>query len=173
MGMLDEAIREHLELKRRRGADPTEVAREEREALDTAFSPAQDGEPADGSEIPLEDAPVLDVPAEAPHGPQGDELAEAFEHEPEAAAPVGPGLAEETVEIDMEALLDGDAPQPPTPQDAQPEADAAPGEAAGPVRAGGLPPEHAAEEPLAWATPGEATEPPPEPLPGQERMSFE
>jgi hypothetical protein len=33
MGDLDDAIREHLELKRRRGADPTEVAREEQEAL--------------------------------------------------------------------------------------------------------------------------------------------
>ena len=33
MGILDEAIREHLDLKRRRGADPTEVERLEREAL--------------------------------------------------------------------------------------------------------------------------------------------
>src|ERR1019366_1460689 len=33
MGDLDEAIREHLDLKRRRGADPAEVAREEEEAL--------------------------------------------------------------------------------------------------------------------------------------------
>jgi hypothetical protein len=33
MGLLDDAIREHLELKRRRGADPTEVEREESEAL--------------------------------------------------------------------------------------------------------------------------------------------
>src|SRR3954452_2540763 len=33
MGLLDDAIREHLELKRSRGADPTEVAREEAEAL--------------------------------------------------------------------------------------------------------------------------------------------
>jgi hypothetical protein len=33
MGLLDEAIREHLDLKRRRGADPTEVERAEREAL--------------------------------------------------------------------------------------------------------------------------------------------
>jgi hypothetical protein len=33
MGLLDDAIREHLELKRRRGADPTEVERLEREAL--------------------------------------------------------------------------------------------------------------------------------------------
>jgi len=33
MGLLDDAIREHLDLKRRRGADPSEVERAEREAL--------------------------------------------------------------------------------------------------------------------------------------------
>lgn len=33
MGFLDDAIREHLDLKRRRGADPNEVDRLEREAL--------------------------------------------------------------------------------------------------------------------------------------------
>ena len=33
MGLLDDAIREHLDLKRRRGADPSEIAREEAEAL--------------------------------------------------------------------------------------------------------------------------------------------
>ena len=33
MGILDEAIKEHLDLKRRRGADPAEVERAEREAL--------------------------------------------------------------------------------------------------------------------------------------------
>ena len=33
MGLLDDAIREHLDLKRRAGADPSEVERAEREAL--------------------------------------------------------------------------------------------------------------------------------------------
>ena len=33
MGLLDDAIREHMELKRLRGADPGEVARQERDAL--------------------------------------------------------------------------------------------------------------------------------------------
>ena len=33
MGDLEDAIREHLDLKRRRGADPAEVAREENDAL--------------------------------------------------------------------------------------------------------------------------------------------
>ena len=36
MGLLDDAIKEHLELKRRRGADAEEVARLEQEALGTA-----------------------------------------------------------------------------------------------------------------------------------------
>jgi hypothetical protein len=33
MGLLDDAIRQHLEFKRLRGADPGEVARQERDAL--------------------------------------------------------------------------------------------------------------------------------------------
>ncbi len=41
MGELDDAIREHLELKRRRGTDPAEVARMEHEAL----GPVVRGEP--------------------------------------------------------------------------------------------------------------------------------
>ena len=36
MGLLDDAIKEHLELKRRHGADPGEVARLEHEALGPA-----------------------------------------------------------------------------------------------------------------------------------------
>ena len=39
MGLLDDAIREHLELKRRHGADPGEVARQEREALTPEIEP--------------------------------------------------------------------------------------------------------------------------------------
>jgi hypothetical protein len=52
MGLLDDAIREHLELKRRHGADPGEVARQESEALgpvrrsaETVFEPEPDPEP--------------------------------------------------------------------------------------------------------------------------------
>ncbi len=33
MGLLDDAIREHLDLKRARGGDPAEIERMEREAL--------------------------------------------------------------------------------------------------------------------------------------------
>lgn len=47
MGLLDEAIREHLELKRLRGADPSEVLRQEREALGGGRQ--ADGEERSGS----------------------------------------------------------------------------------------------------------------------------
>lgn len=64
MGLLDEAIREHLELKRRRGADPRVVAREEREA----FAPVFDHHEALGIE-PTEDRlagrHLADSPTEA------------------------------------------------------------------------------------------------------------
>ena len=50
MGVLDEAIREHLELKRQRGASDAELARDEAEAL----GPARRG----GAKVlPAEDAP--------------------------------------------------------------------------------------------------------------------
>ena len=58
MGLLDDAIKEHLELKRRRGADAEEVARLEQEAL----GPPQRGEFA-GAPAPAEGA---DVPADEP-----------------------------------------------------------------------------------------------------------
>ena len=51
MGLLDDAIREHLDLKRRRGADPTEIERAEREAL---------GPVRRGPEVVGEDAPAAE-----------------------------------------------------------------------------------------------------------------
>jgi hypothetical protein len=63
MGLLDEAIKEHLELKRRHGADPGEVARLEHEALGPARR-----EPAAAAS--LVDEPVA---AEAAAEPVGQE----------------------------------------------------------------------------------------------------
>ena len=62
MGLLDDAIREHLELKRRRGADAEEVTRQEAEALG---APQQRAEFADApaAEPELEPAPA---PATSP-----------------------------------------------------------------------------------------------------------
>src|ERR1700722_19947397 len=72
MGLLDDAIREHLDLKRRRGADPTEVERAEREALGPVRRVAEG-----------QDDPGLEPSPEAGPGP-GDGLAEHLEHLPEA-----------------------------------------------------------------------------------------
>ena len=57
MGLLDDAIREHLELKRQRGADAEEVARLEQEAL----GPPQRGEFA-GLRRAAPDAEAADAP---------------------------------------------------------------------------------------------------------------
>jgi hypothetical protein len=65
MGLLDDAIREHLDLKRRRGADPSEIAREESEAL----GPVR------------RDAPAEREPGAAPAADEGGSYAD---HEPAA-----------------------------------------------------------------------------------------
>jgi hypothetical protein len=108
MGMLDDAIREHLELKRRRGADPGEVAREQREALDAIDSeaPAADGGYAESS--PVSGAPLVDRPDEAPagDGAPGGGTAEPVK----AAEPSAPSArADETAELDMATVLGDDS----------------------------------------------------------------
>ena len=92
MGLLDDAIREHLELKRRHGADPSEVERQEQEALGPArrgAAPAADADTGEaaGSVGTLDDH-------EAPDALYDDELEyddDDFEDdydEPAAAVPV-------------------------------------------------------------------------------------
>ena len=80
MGLLDEAIREHLELKRRHGADPAEVAQLEREAFGPARRgpeplevppPADESEPVDPVLVePEVDAPAYEPPAEPEPEPE-------------------------------------------------------------------------------------------------------
>jgi hypothetical protein len=102
MGLLDDAIREHLELKRRRGADPEEVAREQREALESGdVGPIPAAELSGGPSAPSEDAPSI----EAPSAPSADEGSAG-------ASPLGaatPGAPAETAELDMQAVLDDPA----------------------------------------------------------------
>jgi hypothetical protein len=75
MGLLDDAIREHLELKRRRGADPSEIAREETEALGPVRREARD------DEEPHASAPAAGSYAD--HEPAApDEPAAAYDDEP-------------------------------------------------------------------------------------------
>ena len=77
MGLLDDAIREHLELKRRHGADPQEVARQEDEALGPigGHEPQPEPEPELEPEEPLGDEPP------APYEPPTAQEPE-HEHEP-------------------------------------------------------------------------------------------
>jgi hypothetical protein len=85
MGLLDDAIREHLELKRRRGADSEEVTRQEAEALGAP----QRAEFAE-TEAPAE-APAADEPEPAPEEPAADAPREAWlDDEPEPAPQAAP-----------------------------------------------------------------------------------
>jgi hypothetical protein len=113
MGLLDEAIRDHLELKRRRGADPTEVAREEHEALEPVFpdEPRLDeeaaiAEPGEFDDVDYAPAPLEQQAVAAPE--LGEAPIEPFAA-PENLAPHDHGLGQETAELDMQAFLDADA----------------------------------------------------------------
>ena len=63
MSDLEDAIRDHLELKRRRGADPTEVAREEHDAL----APVTRSHRVVAAPLPSAAAPEPDSAAEDEH----------------------------------------------------------------------------------------------------------
>ena len=64
MGLLDDAIREHLELKRRLGADPADVERLEREAF--GAQGAAEAAPDDAAEPAAEPAEVVAEPVPEP-----------------------------------------------------------------------------------------------------------
>jgi hypothetical protein len=83
MGLLDEAIREHLELKRLRGADPGEVAREEREALEILAAQSEGALPSQ-----IDDPGSLDAREDASVGASPEHT------------------AQETAEVDMRAILE-------------------------------------------------------------------
>ncbi len=93
MGMLDEAIREHFDLKRRNGADPAVIAIEEREALgDPAQREARAAEiAAEGEEETHIEAVVVSAEAD------GVAVAEVADAEAEAVE------AGETTEVDVVA----------------------------------------------------------------------
>jgi hypothetical protein len=161
MGLLDEAIRDHLELKRRRGGDPGEIAREEREALEPVFPDeprpaALDGEPQATmlDEAPPHGDPLADLDAPS-DGPLAEAPPEAL---PDGNADEPSTIGQETAELDMQAVLDQDARL--AEQQHVPTEDSS--------SAGG-----GVDDELDWEMPDRSADPPPEPLPGQERLSFE
>jgi hypothetical protein len=97
MGLLDDAIREHLELKRQHGGDASEIERQEREA----FGPAgRRAAPTEGEAAAAPDAADADVAA-------GDEVAPGAV----AADEVAPG------EVAAAPLADDEVVEP-APEDA-------------------------------------------------------
>src|SRR3954454_16852098 len=127
MGLLDDAIREHLELKRRRGADPGELERQENEAL----GPARRGEFAkpEGEDAPPEPAPqpAEEPPAEkaAAEVPLATEPAAAATPPPEPLAEVPaveePPEAEPWLDEPDEVPVDDALEHQPTPRAPDPD----------------------------------------------------
>ncbi len=108
MGLLDDAIREHLELKRRRGADAEEVSRLEQEAL----GPPQRGEFADAA-APAEGAEPVDAPAPAVDEADPDRVAAVqAEPAPEVVEEAPPPPEEPEPRDDVEEGWLEDEPQP-------------------------------------------------------------
>jgi hypothetical protein len=109
MGLLDDAIRDHLELKRLRGADPGEVAREQKEALAPVLT-EEDAAPEEDPLLTLEDFNVEPGPAVAEAG----EPPEQDPHPPSQLA-LGaelPAGGQETAELDMQSVLGADDQAP-------------------------------------------------------------
>jgi hypothetical protein len=161
MGLLDEAIREHLELKRRRGGDPSAIAREEREALDPGLADEPTDEAAYAAEAAAADgessSPVAAAPTPA-----------AAWHQDKQEDPVADLSAggQETAELDMQAVMEDD------PDAADPAAPEAP--LVDEPRLAGHGDTAPADDSLEWEFPSEGDhEPPPADIPGQERLSFE
>ncbi len=97
MGLLDEAIREHLELKRLRGADPSEVIRQEREALGvtarqeaSAYQPDETAGPFEDEVIDEALETVAEHPTEGAAVPAGAEGGHPAGVEPVDEEPAAP-----------------------------------------------------------------------------------
>ncbi len=106
MGLLDEAIREHLDLKRRRGADPGEIDRAEREALGPVrrepfepevdqLGPARAGGAYDQGEELYDDQQLAEAPL-SDERDWGDAFEEEAELPPTEAPNEGHGLDDAT-----------------------------------------------------------------------------
>jgi hypothetical protein len=86
MGLLDEAIREHLELKRKHGASDEEIVRAEQEALAPARRDPAAAAAAE-AEVPLAEPDLDEAEPPPPPPPPVDEPDEPLEAEPPTAEP--------------------------------------------------------------------------------------
>jgi hypothetical protein len=116
MGQLDDAIREHLDLKRRRGADPAEVERDEHEAL----GPVRRGPDPEAAAVALGEPAALEVAGEEDWDEEFDDV-EEFPPPPAAErhAPAEPPSRERHA-------MAGPPAAPPPLEDELPDRDPAP-----------------------------------------------
>src|SRR5919198_3788106 len=120
MGLLDDAIREHLELKRRRGADPGELERQEHEALGPTrqrefAKPEGESPPAERPPAPAE--PPEEPAAAAVEAPAADEPPPPVEEpvpapEPPPAGAESEPWLDEPDEVPVDDALDHHTPPP-------------------------------------------------------------
>ena len=134
MGLLDDAIRDHLELKRRHGAAEDEVRRQEQEAL----GPPREGEVPEplAPPAPVDETVIVDAPEspEVPEAvaPEEPDLEPVVEPEPERpAAYAAPAPEPEPDLYEDEPWLDDADPEPAPPAAAAPAPEPPAGEAAG------------------------------------------
>jgi hypothetical protein len=111
MGLLDEAIREHLELKRRHGASDEEIAQKEAEAL----GPARREFPVPQQAEPDPEATQVHEP-ELAHEPEPADEPEAA-HEPEPALEPEPEPEPEPAPLEDAPAAEEEEPEPPTADD--------------------------------------------------------
>jgi hypothetical protein len=111
MGLLDDAIRDHLELKRLSGADPRVIDREEREALDPVLGDEEADRQADVS---------IDGPGLTPEA-EGEIMTAETRQEGGLINPHAPShrtdasnTGQETAELDMRTVLHEHEAAPPT-----------------------------------------------------------
>ena len=116
MGLLDDAIREHLELKRRAGADAMDVARQEREALGAGGRSDPLAAPPPEEDDPYGEAPFA-TPAPAGHyeGPYDDEPDDEYYYEEEDYAPQPAVAPPPPVQAAPPPPAPAAPPQPPPP----------------------------------------------------------
>jgi hypothetical protein len=116
MGILDDAIREHLDLKRRLGADSGEIQRLEDEAFGPPARPGDPDFPEQEAEGAASEAVATEDPAAAeetpPESPAAEDEAAADFAEPVADAPAPPDAAAAEAAPQAEAVQEP-APAPP------------------------------------------------------------
>jgi hypothetical protein len=110
MGLLDDAIREHLELKRSHGADPGEIARQEHEALGPVRRTAEPAEPAHPEDLEPHGEAAADAYANDEIGGVDEAWDDRFGRDEAAAAVEHTQMLEPEPEYRDEPPYD-DAPQ--------------------------------------------------------------